>query len=192
VEVRLFEEGYGGYCNHGFTDDNGEIFGGAPANAAVKMEVVGGNACGSVLLNRYFVTNAEPVDLGDITIPQQPNIEVHISGMVKDCNGNPVSNGRIILFKNGFYECRYLSANGTYDFISYLCSGSAPSQIFAQDISNHTQSNAIDFVLVFLIIESCYNVIFSKQVYKENTDYQLAKGDLKRRFRSRLSDYVCR
>ena len=147
IEVRLFEEGYGGYCNHGYTDSNGEIFGGATANVTVRMEVIGGNACGSVLLRRYFVTTSESVDLGDVTIPQQPNIEGRVSGLVKDCNGNPVSNGRIILSKNGFYECRYLSTNGTYDFISYLCNGSAPVQIFAQDIRNNTQSNATDFLL---------------------------------------------
>ncbi len=148
IEVRLFEEGYGGHCNHGFTDANGEIFGGAPANAFVRMEIIAGNACGSILFSRLFTTSTEPVDLGDITMPSQINIESHITGSVKDCSGNPVSNGRIILNKNGFFECRYLSSNGTYDFISYLCSGTAPAQIFAQDINNNSQSNSLNVNLI--------------------------------------------
>jgi uncharacterized protein (TIGR02145 family) len=149
VEVVLSEMNYyGGGTNHGFTDANGEIFGGVQANAQVRMEVRSGNPCNiNAVYESEFFTGSQEIDLGNIQLPNLANITAHIHGLVKDCNGNNVTNGRILFSKNGFYECHLFQSNGAYDFLSYLCSGNINTFIFAQDLNNNSQGDTININL---------------------------------------------
>ena len=147
VEVKLIEENYyGGGTNHGFTDENGEIFGGVQANAQVRMEVRGLAFQNCVLLlNQTFTTSSTPIDMGELRVNSNSINEANISGSVNDCNNLSLSDGKIFLEKNGYYEIHYCNSNGEFNFRTYLCGSSVASQIYAQDLITNSFSNPIYF-----------------------------------------------
>jgi uncharacterized protein (TIGR02145 family) len=137
VEVRLLEENYyGGGTNHGFTDDNGEVFGGAPANARVRMEV---SDCGEIIYSSNFNTSGQEVDFGQVTI--NSNI-VHVSGQVKDCNNELVTNGKVFILNEGLYKIQYVN-NGVYSCSFHLCNANSVVSIFAQNLNTSEQGNQV-------------------------------------------------
>jgi uncharacterized protein (TIGR02145 family) len=141
VEVRLIEENYyGGGTNHGFTDDNGEIFGGAPANAHVRMEVGGGLIlCGGILYNSEFITGGQEIDLGEISFSYSPG-NARIIGTATDCSNNPLTNGKAFIIKNGICDVRPV-INGNYSLTGVLCNTNVSANIFIQNNSDHHQSS---------------------------------------------------
>jgi uncharacterized protein (TIGR02145 family) len=137
VEVKLIEENYyGGGTNHGFTDANGEIFGGVQANTQVRMEVID---CGDVIYNSNFSTLGQDVDFGQLTI--NSNV-VHVSGQVKDCNNALVTNGRVFILKGGLYEIQRVN-NGNYSYTFHLCSSPSNVSLFAQNLNGAEQGNEV-------------------------------------------------
>jgi uncharacterized protein (TIGR02145 family) len=146
VEVVLTDVNYnGGGTNHGFTDANGDVFGGAPANAQVRMEVRGLALQNCVIIyTTNFSTGYSAVEMGDLTIGNSTVSQANITGSIKNCNNLPITNGRVIFAKNGVYQIYKCNSEGEYNFVTYLCNGSFNSQIIAQDLSNGTQFSPIN------------------------------------------------
>jgi len=148
VEVVLSEMNYyGGGTNHGFTDENGEIFGGVQANAQVMMNVYGVafSNC-AIYYNNTFSTTGAPVDLGTVVISAPVGSAAHVSGVLKNCDNSPVSNGRIIYFENNQYHFCFTNNIGEFSYNTSLCI-TTPSVIYAQDLTNNTQATPVNFSL---------------------------------------------
>ena len=148
VEVRLIEENYyGGGTNHGFTDENGEIFGGVQANSRVRMEVngVAFSNC-SLYYNATFSTTSASVDMGNVTVNAPVASAAHVSGILKNCDNSVVTNGRIIYFENNQYHLCYTNNNGEFSYNTSLCF-TTPSVFYAQDLNSNTQATPVNFTL---------------------------------------------
>ena len=148
VEVKLIEENYyGGGTNHGFTDANGEIFGGVQANTQVRMEVngVAFSNC-SIYYNATFSTTGAPLDMGNLTVNAPAAYAAHVSGTLKNCDNSPVTNGRVIYFENNQYQLTYTNSNGEFNYNTVICF-SIPSVFFAQDLNNNAQATPVNFTL---------------------------------------------
>jgi len=148
VEVKLIEENYyGGGTNHGFTDANGEIFGGVQANTRVRMEVngVAFSNC-SIYYNATFSTTGASVDMGNVTITRPVASAANVSGTLKNCDNSPVTNGRIIYFDNNQYHLCFTNINGEFSYNTSLCF-TTPSVFYAQDLDSNTQATPVTFTL---------------------------------------------
>jgi hypothetical protein len=148
VEVVLSEMNYyGGGTNHGFTDENGEIFGGVQANAQVMMVVNGVSFSNcTIYYNNTFSTTSVPVDMGNIILNTSVASAAHVSGTLKNCDNSVITNGRIIYFENNQYHICYTNTNGEFNYNTTICFP-MPSVFYGQDLTNNTQATPAYFTL---------------------------------------------
>ncbi len=145
VKISLVSDPY--YSRYGLTDSSGYVAGAIPDNAQLKLEVFTDFACGLPAYTQTFTTANANVSLGNITIPNNVINLATLAGTVTDCSNNPVSNGYLLMMKNGQYYRYGLSASGSFDFSTILCNGSENATFIAEDITAAQQSTPLNFTI---------------------------------------------
>lgn len=127
-----FNAGFGRY---GFTDANGFVYGSIPANRPLVLNVL--TSCETEAYSHAFNSATGDIDLGTITGNLGQSM-VTISGSVVDCDAQPVVNGYVQIYDNGFYN-RTNIVNGAFSFTGIACTNTSVSYV-AIDQNTNQQS----------------------------------------------------
>jgi len=146
VPVRISVVGPNNYA-WGFTDASGYVGGPVPNNAQLVLDVIPVYSCATPLYTQAFTTTNVNISLGVITLPN--NLMTTVSGSVKDCSNNPVTNGYVLISLGNFYTRYNVSNTGAFGFSILLCTNNTPITIIAQDLTALQASNPIPYTLVY-------------------------------------------
>lgn len=124
-----------GYGKFAFTDANGFVTGGIPANTSFVLNV--GTTCSNASYNYSFSTTGSDIDLGAITGNLGQSV-VTLTGTVTNCAGQPVTDGYVQTYDHGFYN-RIPVSNGSFSFTGLACNN-LPVNYIAVDNSTHQQN----------------------------------------------------
>lgn len=130
----------------GYTDSTGYVGGAVPDNDQLLLEVFPDWNCGTAIYSQTFTTANSNISLGTITVNNTSYI-ANVTGTVTDCNGLPVTNGRVMVMAGNRYYSFAVSNTGAFDFNVTMCSGSTASQIIAEDFSTMQQSAGANVTL---------------------------------------------
>lgn len=130
---------------YGYTDSAGYTSGAVPNNAALLLEVFGEYNCLTGLYAKNFTTTSVDVSLGKIIIPVASSAT--ITGNVHDCSNKAVTNGFIIMQKDGLNYHQPLSKTGTFSFTAALCNNSTSATFIAEDITALKASAPLNLLL---------------------------------------------
>ena len=145
VKVSVVSNPYN--CGFGFTDSTGYVSGYVPNNSQLNLEVFTDVNCGTPVYSQTFNTTNITVSLGSINIPPTTLSVANVSGSVTDCSSSPVSNGYLLMLKNGSYYRYNLNANGTYAFSVVLCNGPENVSFIGEDVTSGQQSTPVVFTI---------------------------------------------
>ena len=129
---------------YAYSNQFGFVHGWVPANASLRLEVLGDVTCNFSYYTQNFSTTTTPVNLG--SVPVIGISMATIRGTVVDCQGNPVSQASLLILPPPYYipllKRIPVSANGTFDFTipAPLCS-SGPLRIIAEDFDSNSFSD---------------------------------------------------
>ena len=126
-----------GYSTFAFTDVNGFVSGGVPANASFDLNVL--TTCSNNSYNHSFTTTNSDKDLGAIT-GNLGQAVVTLSGTVTNCAGQPLADGYLQTYDHGFYN-RIPVVNGSFNFTGLTCTN-LPVNYIVADNTTHQQSAA--------------------------------------------------
>jgi hypothetical protein len=115
-----------------FTDANGVVSGAVPANNSLVLSVL--TTCALESYSYSFTSANSAVDLGTITGNMGQGL-VTISGSVVNCNNQPVTNGYIQTFDNGFFN-RAAIVNGTFIFTGLACTNMVTNLVAVDNDAN--------------------------------------------------------
>ncbi|MGC4102980.1 carboxypeptidase-like regulatory domain-containing protein [Ferruginibacter sp.] len=132
-----------GYGKFAYTDANGNVSGAVPANANLTLDVV--TPCAIAAYSQNFTTTNSNIDLGTVTGNLGQGM-VTITGTATNCSGQPVTDGYVQTYDNGFYNRIYIN-NGNFNFTGLACINTAVSYV-AIDNSTHQQNNPQSITLV--------------------------------------------
>lgn len=116
----------------GYTDSSGYTGGAVPNNSQLLLEVFSNYSCGTPVYSQAFTTTNQDVSLGIITIPAA-NVAT-VSGNVINCTAAPVTNGYVIMLKDGIGYRYEIASDGSFSFTTALCTGTASIQLVAEDV----------------------------------------------------------
>lgn len=124
VKVKALKPELLGNTRYGYTDNSGYIDALVPANTAIQIEMTNGfypTYCtgASVTIGPFTANSIHTIE--PLKIANSLPYIIQITGSVKDCNNQPLTNGYVKLkFNNG----QYLTAvtNGSFAFSSSVCS----------------------------------------------------------------------
>ena len=145
VKVSVVSNPYN--CGFGFTDSTGYVSGYVPNNSQLNLEVFTDQTCGTPVYSQTFNTTNITVSLGSINIPPTTLSVANVSGSVTDCSSSPVSNGYLLMLKNGSYYRYNLNANGAYAFSVVLCNGPENVSFIGEDVTSGQQSTPVAFTI---------------------------------------------
>lgn len=129
TEGQPFNAGFGRF---GFTDANGFVSGSIPANSQLVLNVL--TPCETEAYSHSFTTGTGDIDLGVITGNLGQGM-VTITGHAVDCSNQPIINGYVQTYDNGFYN-RISIVNGDFDFTGLACTNTVASYIAVDKNSN--------------------------------------------------------
>ncbi len=132
VRVSVVGEQYN--AGYGYTDSSGYTGGAVPGNSQLLLEVLGNYPCNTPIHSQSFTTNSQNVSLGIITVPATSNGIANVSGSVINCTAAPVTNGYIMMLKDGNGYRHELAADGSFSFTTTLCNTTSNIQLVAEDI----------------------------------------------------------
>jgi hypothetical protein len=135
-------------AGYGYTDSSGYVSGAVPNNEQLKLEVFAGYTCGTPVFSQNFTTTTTNVAYGNVTINTAISTATLV-GSVKNCAGNAVSYGFIII-QDGFSYSRFpLTTNGTYSINKLLCNPSSPTPVIliGEDLINAVQSTPLSYTI---------------------------------------------
>lgn len=151
VNVELQRNGQT-YFTSAFTNVNGEASGVVPANETLSLRIK--NSCGTVIYSSTIgpftqgIVNVLPT----ITLPSNTVPTTTISGTLKDCSGNNVTNGLVALMlpnssSGSFFAAQnVLVTNGAFSFTILNCGNSSfPFTLNGVDYIAMQESGAVNF-----------------------------------------------
>ncbi|HTF17814.1 MAG TPA: hypothetical protein VK658_07065 [Chryseolinea sp.] len=106
-----------GHGRFGYTDANGYVNGTVFANKDLVLDIL--TPCALSAYEHEFSTTSADIDLGTLTGNLGQNV-VTLSGTAQNCEGEPVANGYVQTYDNGFYN-RIAIVNGTFSFTGLVC-----------------------------------------------------------------------
>jgi hypothetical protein len=145
VKVSVVSNPYN--CGFGFTDSTGYVSGYVPNNSQLNLEIFTDVNCGTPVYSQTFNTTNITISLGSINIPPTTLSVANVSGSVTDCSSSPVSNGYLLMLKNGSYYRYNLNANGAYAFSVVLCNGPENVSFIGEDVTSGQQSTPVAFTI---------------------------------------------
>jgi hypothetical protein len=116
----------------GYTDSNGNISGLIPQNQTLTLNVY--SDCGIVYTTAIGPFNVDTV-LPTIQLSASSAISSRINGVLKKCDGSNVTNGYIIISRNGGDQFIKVS-NGTFSFNSMFCNSVSSLSLRGVDLDN--------------------------------------------------------
>lgn len=131
------------------TDGNGNASGIIPAGENLTLKIL--DACNNVILTNNIgpFANNSTNTLPAITIAQSLSNTVTITGTLKDCSGNNVTNGLAYLSypSNSNYFASYSTAviNGSFSFNVLSCAASQQLTFLGSDFTNLQTTGNINF-----------------------------------------------
>lgn len=132
-----------GYGKFAFTDANGNVSGAIPANTSFVLNVM--TTCSNSMYDHFFSTTNSNIDIGAVT-GNLGQLLVTLTGTVKNCGGQPVTDGYVQTYDHGFYN-RIPVVNGTFSFTGTMCNN-LPVNYIAVDNATHQQSTPQTITLV--------------------------------------------
>lgn len=132
-----------GFGTFAHTDANGIVTGAVPANTSLTLSVL--TPCALESYSHNFTTNTTNVDLGTITGNLGQSL-VTITGTATNCSGQPVTDGYIQMFENGFFN-RVAIVNGNFSFTGVTCTNQVVDLV-AIDNTTHQQGSVQTLNLV--------------------------------------------
>lgn len=132
-----------GYGKFDFTDANGFINGAIMANTNFVLDIL--TPCATSAYSHNFTTTNSDVDLGVLTGNLGQNT-VTISGSATNCNNQPVTNGYVQTYDNGFYN-RITITNGNFNFTGLACTNTVVNYVVV-DNDAHQQNTPQSLTLV--------------------------------------------
>lgn len=126
IGIRGVDEPFNaGYGRFGYSDANGYVTGSIPANRQLLLNVL--TPCETEAYSHSFNSGSSDIDLGTLTGNLGQGM-VTISGNALDCNNQPVTNGYVQTYDNGFNN-RINIVNGTFSFTGLACTNTAVSYV---------------------------------------------------------------
>jgi hypothetical protein len=132
----------------GYTDPSGYISGLITANAQLTLKIFTYGSCPGIPLYYQTITTANSnISLGNLTIASN-NIAT-VTGTLKNCAGQLVTNGCIIVEVGNQYYYRYnVNSNGSFSFNRVICPGSTVVDIIGQDNTTLQEGFINNYTLV--------------------------------------------
>ncbi|MBC7888637.1 MAG: hypothetical protein H7Z13_12220 [Ferruginibacter sp.] len=131
---------------YGYTDSAGYTGGAVPNNAQLLLQVFSEYNCSTPLHSQTFTTTNTNVALGNIKVTAASIAGV--TGNIVNCSNGAVTNGFVIMLKNGVSYRYKVDATGAFNFATPLCSGNAVVTLIAEDISALQSGAATSATLV--------------------------------------------
>lgn len=131
----------------GLTDSSGYVHGAVPNNSSLKLEIYTDFSCGTPVYTQTFSTTNTNISLGTITIPIGSVNLANVTGTVTDCSNAPVTNGYVMMLKNGSYYRYGLDNAGAFDFSTIICNGSEAVSFISEDRNSMQQSTPLNYTL---------------------------------------------
>lgn len=130
----------------GYTDSSGYTGGAVPNNEQLLLSISSDYGCSSNAYTQNFTTTNVNIDLGTITIPA--SVVATVTGNVTNCSGAAVTNGYVIMIKNGVNSFATVNSAGNFSFTTSLCGSSTNASFIAEDIANTQGSTTSNATLV--------------------------------------------
>ncbi|MES2778733.1 MAG: carboxypeptidase regulatory-like domain-containing protein, partial [Bacteroidota bacterium] len=157
-----------------YTNDSGYVSGYVPKDEPLKLEVVAATACNSNTL--VHTQNAGPYNintsLGNVSITVPVSLSITFTGVIKNCNNLPVTNGYISLsLADGTSTIAYANPSGEVNFSILHCGGNNIAYAYnAVDLdagaySTPTNGTATGNIVNLDTIRACGNVANTSGVY---------------------------
>jgi hypothetical protein len=121
-----------GHGRFGFTDANGYVTGAVFANADLVLDIV--TPCATSAYSHEFSTSNVDTDLGTLTGNLGQSL-VTISGTARNCEDQPITNGYVQVYDNGFYN-RIPVVNGSFSFTGLACTNTTVSIVVVDNATN--------------------------------------------------------
>jgi hypothetical protein len=129
-----------------YTNGLGQAAGIVPANEFLRLEVMGDEICGTPVYSQTFVTGIEDISMGPITVRASAGMAT-VSGTLNSCSGEPLSNGMVIMQKNGQYYRFAVGKDGAYHFTTLLCNTTATVSLSGYNTINGDYGPAVETTL---------------------------------------------
>jgi hypothetical protein len=155
-----------GFGRFGFTDADGYVSGAIPANTQLVLNVL--TPCETEAYSHPFNSGSSDIDMGTLTGNLGQGM-VTITGNAIDCSSQPVINGYVQTYDNGFYN-RINIVNGSFSFsgistvssISFTIDGVTDTMIEpADELMSVFNSQSADWTTVLKINNPSFNFQFS-------------------------------
>ncbi|WP_284652606.1 Ig-like domain-containing protein [Flavobacterium terrisoli] len=124
-----------------YTDDQGQVSGLIPANEILTLQLY--SDCGVFYTATIgpFSTNTV---LPTITINNTNVQSTHITGALLKCNNNNVTNGYVLLLRNGVTSLATIT-NGNFSFYEVYCPGDTAFSLKGYDVENSEMTDVINY-----------------------------------------------
>lgn len=122
---------------HGTTNANGYAGGAIPANSQLVLAVYNYvNGCSNIpIYTQPFTTTNSNISLGIVTVTNNVN-SATITGTLSDCNGQPVTNGYIMMYLGNHYTRYDANSNGSFNFSTFICGSNNIATFIGGDVTN--------------------------------------------------------
>jgi hypothetical protein len=131
---------------HGYTDSLGQASPIVPANQLLIMNVY--DPCGNIIYTQNIGPFIQATNLGVITISNSVNSSVTVTGTLKNCAGNPVTNGYAVLVYNNVVRYGHANANGEFHISFIKCNNSTiAGSLVGVDATTNVQGNPISVTI---------------------------------------------
>ena len=141
VKISAMDSGRYASAAYGYTDSLGQAQGLVPANANLKLDVLG--PCGTIIYTQTIPAISESKDLGIIKITDAGSYLLTYTGTLLNCNNQPVTHGYVTI--NYDYSTRYIATDKDGKFTTTYISCSNPlttSQVLGIDQDTQQQGLA--------------------------------------------------
>ncbi len=132
--------------SYGYPDENGFLIGKVPANRSITLGVL--DHCNEKIYEDQIGPFSIAQSLGDITVTATEYTFVSLEGSLLDCDGNPVTNGLIILDREDSPVNKYIYTDGNpFSFSLLSCSPATDIELTFIDLDKVGQvvSKSISF-----------------------------------------------
>lgn len=125
---------------YGYTDNNGTVSGLVPQGEVMTLEVFG--VCGELLYSAQVGPFTADVDLGQIVILPSSLLGTTLSGVLVDCDGNPIQNGLALIQFDGQTVYEY-TTGGSFEVLISHCDTLGPISVTGVDLDELLQSDPV-------------------------------------------------
>ncbi|MFK8104068.1 MAG: carboxypeptidase-like regulatory domain-containing protein [Saprospiraceae bacterium] len=143
VLVRITETS-SGVSNVGWTDESGAFAGAVPSNQALTLAIL--NTCGEVIFSESIGPFTADATIPTISITGVEEEFINFSGVLIDCDNNPVENGYLKVSFNNQTTIIPADENGGFNGTVSTCNAST-IDVIGYDLTNLKESGVTSIVV---------------------------------------------